>query len=138
MNRYFYRIATAMMLVFAMALTASAAQHEDRDRKGEHIHTSTADGHEMAYYLIDMGDMDSATHHLMVYIADPAGNLITGAKTGFLIQGPEGEKQKTMAMEMSGGYGADISLGSPGDYTIKTKAETEDKTLIDSFSYSVE
>ncbi|MFP3983141.1 MAG: hypothetical protein ACLFV2_05560 [Desulfurivibrionaceae bacterium] len=150
MNRYFYKIATAMMLVFAMAFTASAAQHEDQDRKGKHIHTSTVDDHEMAYYLIDMGDMgagmeghegqgeQAATHHLMVYIADPAGNLITGAKTGFLIQGPEGEKQKTMAMGMSGGYGADIALGAPGDYTIKTKAKTEDKTLIDSFSYSGE
>lgn len=136
MNRYFYKIATAMMLVFAMALTASAAQHEDRDRKGKHIRTSTADGHELAYYLIDMEAMGSATHHLMVYITDPEGNQITGAKTGFLIEGPEGEKQKIMTMGMSGGYGADVSLGTPGDYTIKTKAVTEDKTLVDDFSYS--
>lgn len=150
MKSHFFKIATAIILVSAMAVTAGAGQHEDRDRKGKHIHTSTADGHELAYYLIDMGDAGSEmeghegqghqgpTHHLMVYITDPEGNQITDAKTGFLIKGPDGEKQQTMAMGMSGGYGADVSLGSSGKYTVMTKAVAEDTTVIDSFEYSAE
>ncbi|MFP4256173.1 MAG: hypothetical protein ACLFQ9_04870, partial [Desulfobacterales bacterium] len=125
-------------------------QDEEHDRKGKQIHTSESNGHEMAYYLIDMGDAGSEmegheghgdeglTHHLMVYITDPEGNQVTGAKTGFLIEGPQGEKQKTMATGMSGGYGADVSLGSSGKYTIRTKAVTEDTTVKDSFEYSTE
>ena len=147
---HFCRIAAAILLVSAMAVTAGAGEHQDADRKGKHIHTSTADGHELAYYLIDMGDAGSEmegheghghqgpTHHLMVYITDPEGKPVPDAKTGFLIEGPDGEKQKTMAMGMSGGYGADVSLGASGKYTIRTKAVAEGGTVMDSFEYSPE
>ena len=147
---HFCKIATAILMVSAMAVTAGAGQHQDEDRKGKHIHTSNADGHELAYYLIDMGNTgsemegheghghQSPTHHLMVYITGPAGDQITDAKTGFLIEGPDGEKQKTMAMGMSGGYGADVSLGASGKYTIRTKAVAEGTTVMDAFEYSPE
>lgn len=150
MNKHIHRITLAILLIFAPAFTAGADQHQEQDRRGKHIHTSTKDGHKLAYYLIDMGEEGSEmeghkghgeqapTHHLMVYITDPSGGRVTGAKTGFLIEEPDGKKQKTMAMEMSGGYGADVSLQPAVKYTIKTKAETEEKTLISTFEYSRE
>ncbi len=150
MKNHFYKIATAIIMVSAMAVTAGADQHEDQDRKGKHIHTSTADGHELAYYLIGMQEEGSEmegheghghqgpTHHLMVYITDPEGNKVSEAKTGFLIEGPDGEKQKTMATGMSGGYGADVSLGSSGKYTVRTKADADGTTVTDSFEYSAQ
>ena len=150
MKSHFYKIVTAIILVSAMVFSVNAGQHEDSNRKGTHIHTSTKDGHELAYYLIDMGDAGSEmegheghgnqvpTRHLMVYITNPAGEQITNAKTGFLIKGPDGEKQQTMAMGMSGGYGADVSLGSSGKYTVKTKVVAEETTVMDSFEYSAE
>ena len=42
-----------------------------------------------------------------------------------------------MAMGMNGGYGADINLSLPGEYTVKTKAVLEDQTLLDSFVYKI-
>jgi hypothetical protein len=103
--------------------------------------------HNLAYKLIDIrqalkkhgGDQDqTATHHLMIYITDPQGNPVTGAKVGFLIEGPDKENQRVMAMGMETGYGADISLAAKGKYTIKTKAVVGDKTLIHGFTKTME
>jgi hypothetical protein len=52
-----------------------------------------------------------------------------------LIQGPDDTTQKVMAMAMSGGYGADISLQASGEYTIKAKVVSGEKSLIDGFAY---
>ena len=58
-----------------------------------------------------MQDMEGAndpneTHHLMVYVMDPDGQAVQEAKLGYLVEGPDGTKQKLMAMGMQGAYGA--------------------------------
>lgn len=144
---YRYLIALAIILISSMALTAGAQQEGHSGRKGKQIHESTVNAYSLAYNLIDMGDAGAEmegdegsmpTHHLMVYIVDPDGNPVNEAKVGFLIKGPEGKDQKVMAMGMAGGYGADISLQHPGEYTIRTKAVAGDETLLDSFEYNAD
>lgn len=111
---------------------------------------STVDGYQLEYEFVDirekMKDMKemghsmenmTATHHLMVFIKDAQGEPVVADQAGFLIEGPDGREQKAMAMNMSGGHGADIDLSTPGEYTIKTKAVAGDVKLIDSFAYSV-
>jgi len=107
-------------------------------------------GYQLEYKFIDLKEkmakmkgMDhsmegmTATHHLMVYIKNAKGETVEADKVGFLISGPDGKDQKAMAMGMSGGYGADINLLEPGDYTVKAKAMMGDEKLIDSFTYTI-
>jgi hypothetical protein len=115
---------------------------------GENIHNAVVDGYRFAYQLIDirekMADMKAAghahegmdaTHHLMVYIENPDGTTVDDAQVGFLVEGPDGTKQKIMCMGMGGGFGADVSLGGSGDYLIKTKVVAGEIKLIDAFPY---
>jgi hypothetical protein len=128
---------------------------------GEMIHESTVDGYQLAYHLIDMKakmkammskqgseskgsdtkshDMSQLkSHHLMVFITGPDGKKLTDAKVGYKVEGPGGSEQKTMAMAMKGGFGADVDMEAAGTYEIKTKAMAGDKKLIDEFTYQVE
>ena len=116
-------------------------------------HKTDVDGYRLEYEFIDMKekmkemkDMPemvhqmktmAATHHLMVFIKSPQGDTVTADKVGFLIIGPDGKEQKVMTMGMSGGYGADVNLSQPGEYTVKTKALLGEKKLTDSFTYTV-
>ena len=116
---------------------------------GVMIHESTIDGYRFAYHLIDiqkspeqMKDMKSPnesdkTHHLMVYVMDPDGQAVQQAKLGYLVEGPNGAKQKLMAMGMQGAYGANVDFRNKGSYTIKTKIVTGDKKLFDRFNHEV-
>lgn len=113
---------------------------------GETVHQSTVDGHEFMYQLIDMREkmkgMENmpemkATHHLMVYVKDPAGNPLAEAKAGHLIENPDGSDQRVMTMPMSGGHGADVVLDAPGTYIVKTKVVAGDETLMDSFEHEM-
>ena len=116
---------------------------------GAVVHESRIDDYSFAYHLIDMrkdpdaikdmkGTNDAnETHHLMVYVMDPAGQAVQEAKLGFLVEGPNGAKQKLMAMGMQGAYGANVNFRNKGSYTIKTKIVTGDKKLFDRFSYEV-
>ena len=116
---------------------------------GALIHESTIDGYRFAYHLIDiqknpeqMKDMKDAkavkkTHHLMVYVMDPDGQAVQQAKLGYLVEGPNGVKQKLMAMGMQGAYGANVDFRNKGTYTIKTKIVTGDKKLFDRFKHEV-
>ena len=116
---------------------------------GDMIHESTVDGFRFAYHLIDiqknpeqMNDMKGSkesekTHHLMVYVMDPDGQSVQRAKLGYLVEGPNGAKQKLMAMGMQGAYGANVDFTNKGSYTIKTKIVTGDKKLFDRFSHEV-
>ena len=132
---------TPMMLI-CLVIAPAAAQHGS---DGETIHQAAVDNHELTYELIDMrealkehGSDSEATHHLMIFIRDQNGDAVTGAKTGFLIQGPDGKQQRVMAMGMADGYGADVSLDPPGEYTIRTKAVAGGKTLLHSFDHVVQ
>lgn len=71
----------------------------------------------------------------MVYIMDPEGKEIEEAKVGFLVTGPDGSKQKLMAMGMKNAFGVDVNFKVKGTYLIKMKAVTGGKKLIDSFEY---
>jgi hypothetical protein len=93
-------------------------------------------GYHLAYHLLDQNK--EATRHLMVYIMDAEGNEIEGAKVGFLVKGPDGTKQKLMAMGMKGAYGVDFRLVMKGTYDIKMKALAGDKKLLDSFKHKIE
>jgi hypothetical protein len=143
MNKPVKNLIVPIIMTALLAVTAGAQDH----KKNQQIRQATVDSHELTYELIDMRQAmkehgghgtDTATHHLMVHITDPKGNPAADARVGFLIEGPEGAEQKVMAMGMGSGYGADISLNPAGKYTIKTKAVSEDQTLIDSFVYKAD
>jgi hypothetical protein len=116
---------------------------------GVMIHESTIEGYRFAYHLIDirknpaeMQDMKGSTeadktHHLMVYVMDPDGHAVEKAKLGYLVEGPNGVKQKLMTMGMQGAYGANVNFKNKGSYTIKTKIVAGDKKLFDRFNYEI-
>ena len=102
---------------------------------GDKIHESKVEGYQFAYHLLNMKDRD--THHMMVYILAPDGGKVEDAKIGFLVNGPDGTKQKMMAMGMQGAYGADLDFKQKGSYTVKLKAVTGDQKFLDEFTYEV-
>lgn len=134
-------------------MSHGGGQMDHGSRMGDLIRTTTVDGYQMAYHLIDMQQqmekmpkghsMQGAhgmagTHHLMVYIKGPEGRVVSDAQVGYLVEGPDGSKQKQMCMGMSGGFGADLSFKEKGVYTVKTKAVSGDQKLMDAFTYQVE
>jgi hypothetical protein len=118
---------------------------------GDMVHESKSGMYKIAYHLIDnmaqMAKMDKKmdmsehkgmkSNHLMTYFVGHDGKNTTGGKVGYMIVGPDGAKQKAMAMGMKGGYGADVDLKAKGQYTIKTKAVFGEDTVMDEFSYEV-
>ena len=137
----------------------SGSKMDHSGHVGVVIHESTIEGYGFAYHLLDirkgtaeMKDMKGSTeemkdmkgskeadmtHHLMVYIMDPKGRAVEGAKLGYLVEGPDGAKQKLMTMGMQNAYGANVNFKNKGTYTIKTKFLIGDKKLLDRFSYEV-
>ncbi len=114
--------------------------------QGELIHESEVDGYGFAYHLIDMRERMAGmekmpemknTHHLMLYVKSPQGQMVDTAKVGYLIEGPDGKRQTAMCMAMSGGFGADVDFAHPGEYRIKTKVMSGDTKLMDGFTYEV-
>ena len=145
----------AVLIFFGVALAHLAFSQDSKSptdhsgHLGVKIHESTIEGYGFAYHLIDirkgteeMKDMKGSneadmTHHLMVYVLDPDGRPVEGAKLGYLVEGPDGAKQKLMAMGMQGAFGANANFKTKGTYTVKTKFLIGDKKLLDSFSYEV-
>ena len=123
--------------------TEMTAGEQAMEHAGNFIHKSEIDGYQLSYELIDMRakmpDMPdmAATHHLMVYVKGPDSSDVEDAKTGFLIEGPDGQVQKAMCMGMGGGYGADVNLEKNGIYTVKTKIVNGKDKLLDSFSHAI-
>lgn len=122
-------------------------QMDHSGHRGANIHNSSVDGHSLAYHLIDlrekMKDMENmpemqATHHMMVYVVSPEGAPVAEAKVGYLVIGPDGNRQRLMAMGMQDGFGADVDFRTAGTYTVRTKAVAGDTTLLDKFTYEVE
>ncbi len=122
-------IGSALVVPIFSQDSGSAIDHSDH--VGDMIHESTVDGYRFAYHLIDiqknpeqMNDMKDSkeaekTHHLMVYVMDPDGQAVQQAKLGYLVEGPNGAKQKLMAMGMQGAYGANVDFRNKGSYTGK-------------------
>ena len=125
-----------MASVFSVLSFAVAGEHpEHPESKGIQIHTSTVDGYGFDYTLYDFPERK--TQHLMVSFKGPEGADLEQGKVGFLVTGPDGSKQKGMAMGMKNAYGADMDFSQKGIYDIKTKAVFGDKKLFDQFNYEV-
>ncbi len=139
-------LSAIMILIFTLPAAAGESCCPS-SAKTKMDQTSKVDGYQLEYKFIDMKEkmkgmnqqMDTmtATHHLMVYIKNAKGDTVAADKVGFLITGPDGKDQKAMTMGMSGGYGSDIKLAEPGDYTVKTKAIVGEQKIIDSFTYTI-
>ena len=145
----------AVLIFFGLALTHPAFSQDSKSgtdhsgHLGVIIHESEIDGYRFAFHLIDtqkgteeMKDMEGSkkanmTHHLMVYVNDPDGRPVEGAKLGYLVEGPDGAKQKLMTVGMQGAYGANVDFKNKGTYTIKAKFLAGDKKVFDKFSYEV-
>ena len=142
-------------IIFGAALVLPAFS-QDSETSIDHsghvgvmIHESEIGGYRFAYHLMDiqkgtaeMKDMKGSkeaetTHHLMVYVKDPDGRAVEAAKLGYLVEGPDGAKQKLMTMGMQGAYGANVNFKNKGTYTIKAKFLAGDKKLFDRFDYEV-
>ena len=144
-----------ILFVSGAPLALAAGSHDHKSATdhsghvGDMIHESDIEGYRFAYHLIDMrknpkmmegmkGTKDAGkTHHLMVYVTDPQGRSVDAAKLGYLVEGPDGTKQKLMTMGMQGAYGANVNFNGKGTYTIKAKLLAGDKKLFDRFSYEV-
>ena len=100
---------------------------------GKKIHETDVQGYRLAYHLLDLPGND--LKHLMVYIIAPNGKPVTGGKVGYLIEGPDGSKQRVMAESMKEAHGGNVNLQTRGTYQIKTKAVFGDKKLLDQFVY---
>ena len=150
-NMIFFTI--SMFFGVALVLPAfsqdSGSTIDHSGHVGVMIHESEIEGYRFAYHLMDiqkgtaeMKDMQGSkeadtTHHLMVYVKDPDGRAVEAAKLGYLVEGPDGAKQKLMTMGMQGAYGANVNFKNKGTYTVKTKFLAGDKKLLDGFSYEV-
>ncbi|MFH1241579.1 MAG: hypothetical protein V1689_04375 [Pseudomonadota bacterium] len=130
---FFAGVVVSVALTLWCAAGNQAFGADEENRVGTQIHQSLVEGYQLEYRLVELPGQE--TPHLMVYIQDPEGGNISQAKVGFLIIGPDESKQKLMAMGMKGAFGADVDLRKKGQYTIKTKAVTDEKTLIDKFFY---
>jgi len=153
MIKYISFLIIPVFFVVSMALPVYSLDSKPATNHSEHvgvmIHESTIEGYHFAYHLIDiqknseeMKDMKGSkeadtTHHLMVYVKDADGHAVKGAKLGYLVEGPDGAKQKLMAMGMQGAFGANANFKTKGTYTVKTKFLAGDKKLLDKFSYEV-
>lgn len=150
--RILFNLALLALLVTLMGNFPALADNHQHDmgqmdhtgHRGSNIHNSNVDGYNLAYHLIDMRekmqDVENmpemqATHHLMMYVTGPDGTPLGQAKVGYLVVGPNGHKQKLMAMSMQDGFGADVDFKAPGAYTVKTKAVANDTMLLDQFTY---
>ena len=128
--------------------------HQTTSPLGHEIASKKVDNYTFRYVLLDLAQRNQAmkgmegmempgmstrpdiTNHLVVTILDPDQKPVS-AKVGFILTDPSGHEFKTLTMGMSGGYGADLVLKTPGVYRIKTKAVIGDKALMDVLDYSV-
>lgn len=139
MKSYAVRV-TVRIVFFVFMASVFLAVHlvfgeEHPGGEGVQIHTSTVEGYGFVYTLYHFPERK--TWHLMVAITDPEGANTEKGKVGFLVVGPNGSKQKTMAMGMKGAYGADLDFVSKGAYLVKVKAIIGDKKLFHRFKYEM-
>jgi len=129
------RVAFFLFMTSIFSIGNFAIGEDYPGQKSSQIHNSTVDGYGLSYTLYHFPE--KRTWHLMETITSPEGSKVEKGKVGFLVKGPDGSKQKAMAMGMKGSYGADFDFGEKGVYTIKTKAIIGDRKLFDNFSYEM-
>ena len=137
-------IPVLILTLITIPITAFAMDMH-HGHSGKNIHTSSKEGYNFAYQLIDMTEnmkkmekmpgMEhmSATHHLMANVKDKA--IPDNSKVGFIITDPDGKKEKVMAMKMGAGFGADVTMMKKGEYKIKVKYVLGEDKVMDEFTY---
>jgi hypothetical protein len=118
--------------------------------KSQEIRKAVVNGYTLTYSLIDMKQMMESSsmsmssdmgqmksHRLMFRAVGPDGKSVATGKVGYLVVQPDKTQVKVMAMQMEGGFGADIDLIAKGDYKITCKIALADITLVDEFVYKV-
>lgn len=133
--RLFSGILFLLLVTIGFYVPCFTVAGDHSDGQGVQIRASVVDGYGFRYQFYDFPDRN--TQHLMVSITGPKGKAVLNGKVGFLVKGPDGAKQKSMAMGMKGAYGADMDFGQKGVYSIKTKAVVGEKKLFDQFDYEV-
>ena len=129
-------ISGIIALVLSPYVWAAGSSTQDHSKHiGEKIHESSVENYNLAYHLLDLPGRKE--HHLMVYIVDPAGAPVTKAKVGYLVTGPDGRKQKVMAMAMSESFGGDVDMIAKGVYAVKVKIVHGEQKLLDGFQYEM-
>ncbi len=114
----------------------SAQEKVDHSKHlGVRIHESSIQGYGLAYHLLDLPNRKE--DHLMIYIVNEKREAVSKGKVGYLVVGPDGRKQKVMAMAMKEAFGADVDFTAKGAYTIKIKALIGNAKLLDQFTYEV-
>lgn len=138
MNRTISARFMALTVLFALIAwqPVMAAEMDHAAHVGERIHTSTVDGYKLAYHLLVLPN--KAQLHLVTYITDSENQPVSEAKVGYLVVGPDGKKQKVMAMAMTGSFGGDVDFTAKGTYTVTMKAVFGAEKLIDSFNHTIQ
>ena len=133
----FTKVVIALLFLISTGYAADAGKTMDHSgHVGERIHESKVEGFSLAYHLLELPGKED--RHLMVYVFDAKGAPVADAKVGYLVVGPDGGKQKVMAMAMNDSFGGDVNFTAKGAYTVKTKILAGEKKLVDSFVYQVE
>ena len=124
----------AVLIFFGVGLALPAFSQDSKSATdhsghlGVKIHESTIEGYGFAYHLIDI---QKGTEEMKDMKGSNEANMT------HLVEGPDGAKQKLMAMGMQGAFGANANFKTKGTYTVKTKFLAGDKKLLDKFSYEV-
>jgi hypothetical protein len=122
-------------------------EHSEMKHEGdEGVKTVKSGGYVFKFDLIDMKermkgmdmDMGGMTHHLMVSVEDESGKKITDANVKYKVFSPGGKESETMAMVMSGAYGADISMSEKGKHGIACLVKIGDKKELVKIQYEME
>jgi len=133
MRHILFKVLTVTGIIWFVSVSAMAAGMNHDGRMGEKIHETMKEGYHLAYHVMALPQKNT-THHLMLYINDKKGDDVSSAMVGFLITGPDGSRQKKMAMGMKGAFGANVRLDKKGTYTITTKVLVESTKIIDTIT----
>ena len=130
---------TFIVFIYILAIPFSAGSAQEKTDHSKHvgvrIHESSIQGYSLAYHLLDLPNRKE--DHLMVYIVNEKHEAVDKGKVGYLVAGPDGRKQKAMAMAMKEAFGADVDFTTKGTYTIGVKALIGNAKLLDQFTYEV-
>ncbi|BCR05863.1 hypothetical protein DESUT3_29320 [Desulfuromonas versatilis] len=150
-------VVLAIGVAMALAAYAGQAGFHGGDAFGpggrfEPIHTSVVQGHRLDYRLAfrqPSGQLSPAEAselpaegltvgpELVVFLSDPAGELIYSAEVKYDVIGPQGTRIKARALPVEGGFAAGIYCSSRGLYQVQTEVMTAGLDLVDSFIYEL-
>ncbi len=159
MERNIIRSLIVLAIGVAMALAAYAGQSGYRDDQPigsggllKSIRSSVVQGHRFDYRLAYRQEDGPASEaellgassgkstsgpELMLFLSDPAGDLVYSAEVKYTVTGPRGTQIKARALPMEGGYAAGIYCSRRGLYQVQAEVVTSGLDLVDSFVYEV-